>query len=135
MGGKTVMKISKRNNFICILLSICFVISWLSFSISGSQSMLSNSTPDESYTYYCINDALPASVSGRSENNNLSFFSKLKDNTNSSMGFGWLFAIVACIFTGCFFAYFSSRISVNAGTNLSSHHNILNYIHKQDGKK
>lgn len=129
------MKIYKRKNFIYFLLSICFVISWLSFGVSDSHAVSSHSTSDESYISYSINDALPASVSGKIENLNSSFYSRARSNANSSLGLRVLFALVVCIFTGCCFTYFSSFLTSDAHSNSSSHSIVLDYIHKQDGKK
>ena len=81
------------------------------------------------------NDALPASVSGKIENLNSSFYSRARSNANSSLGLRVLFALVVCIFTGCCFTYFSSFLTSDAHSNSSSHSIVLDYIHKQDGKK
>lgn len=87
------------------------------------------------YISYSINDALPASVSGKIENSNSSFYSRARSNANSSLGLRVLSALVVCIFTGCCFTYFSSFLSTDAHSNSSSHSIVLDYIHKQDGKK
>lgn len=128
------MRISKNKNFICILLSISLILSWMFYNVLTPQSVLDDFAPDKTTTYYSVKDVLPVSVSTKSENQNTAVSSnKLKSSSTYLGGFGGIVANAAFFLHNSFCSDLIALVCCN--DNLNSHTVILNYIHQQDGKK
>ena len=128
------MRISKNKNIICILLSISLILSGMFYNVLTPQSVLDDFAPDRTNTYYSVKDVLPVSISTKSENQNTAVYSnKLKSSINYLGGFGGIMATAAFLLNNSFHSSLVSKVCCN--NNLNSHTIILNYIHRQDGKK
>lgn len=128
------MRISKNKNFICILLSISLILSGMFYNVLTPQSVLDDFAPDKTTTYYSVKDVLPVSVSTKSENQNTAVSSnKLKSSSTYLGGFGGIVANAAFFLHNSFCSDLIALVCCN--DNLNSHTVILNYIHRQDGKK
>lgn len=129
------MKQYNRKNFICYLICISLVFSWVTFGISNTSELFSSSSKDDSYTFQVIKDALPATVSTRSESGSSASLARLRNTTNTFSGFGGIFAVFLTSPCYKFFVVLLSLILVNTAIIYSSRTTILNYIHQKDGKK
>ena len=127
------MKQYNRKNLICYLICISLVFSWVTFGISNTSELFSSSSKDDSYTFQVIKDALPATVSTRSESGSSASLARLR-NANTFSGFGGIFAVLLTSPCYKFFVVFLSLILVNTAI-IYSRTTILNYIHQKDGKK
>lgn len=128
------MKQYNRKNLICYLICISLVFSWVTFGISNTSELFSSSSKDDSYTFQVIKDALPATVSTRSESGSSASLARLRNANNTFSGFGGIFAVFLTSPCYKFFVVLLSLILVNTAI-IYSRTTILNYIHQKDGKK
>lgn len=128
------MKQYNRKNLICYLICISLVFSWVTFGISNTSELFSSSSKDDSYTFQVIKDALPATVSTRSESGSSASLTRLRNANNTFSGFGSIFAVLLTSPCYNFFVVLLSLILVNTAI-IYSRTTILNYIHQKDGKK
>lgn len=128
------MKQYNRKNLICYLICISLVFSWVTFGISNTSKLFSSSSKDDSYTFQVIKDALPATVSTRSESGSSASLARLRNANNTFSGFGGIFAVLLTSPCYKFFVVLLSLILVNTAI-IYSRITILNYIHQKDGKK
>lgn len=128
------MKQYNRKNLICYLICISLVFSWVTFGISNTSELFSSSSKDDSYTFQVIKDALPATVSTRSESGSSASLARLRNANNTFSGFGGIFAVFLTSPCYNFFVVLLSLILVNTAI-IYSRTTILNYIHQKDGKK
>jgi len=85
-------------------------------------------------SFQVIKDALPATVSTRSELGSSASLARLRNANNTFSGFGGIFAVLLTSPCYKFFVVLLSLILVNTAI-IYSRTTILNYIHQKDGKK
>ena len=124
------MKISRKQKYICLLLSIVLSFSGFFFGINASKDVYGNQSNDETTTI-SVKAILPGNVVSRS-NEKTSTISKSRTTTISTCGFGATLHFIS-VDLHTYFAKDSSSLIFNM--DAVPHKVTISYIHNQDGKK
>lgn len=124
------MKISRKQKYICLLLSIILSFSGFFFGINASKDVYGNQSKDETTTI-SVKAILPGNVVSRS-NEKTSTISKSRTTTISTCGFGATLHFIS-VDLHTYFVKDSSSLIFNM--DAVPHKVTISYIHNQDGKK
>lgn len=124
------MKVSRKQKYICLLLSIVLSFSGFFFGINASKEVYGNQSKDETTTI-SVKAILPGNVVSRS-NEKTSTISKSRTTTISTRGFGATLHFIS-VDLHTYFVKDSSTFIFNM--DAVPHKVTISYIHNQDGKK
>ena len=124
------MKISRKQKYICLLLSIVLSFSGFFFGINASKEVYGNQSKDETTTI-SVKAILPGNVVSRS-NEKTPTISKSRTTTISTRGFG---ATLHFISVDLHTYFVKDSFSFIFNMDAVPHKVTISYIHNQDGKK